>query len=229
MSLLLDHLWQSTVVLWQSTVVLAVIGLLTVFFRKNGAHVRHALWTVASLKFLLPFACLTAVGGFVSHLFSSPPPALPVLTTFQGAAQPFSYSTTFAAATSTRMNWLPLLVAAWGVGFLTVCCIWLVRWQKLRSMVRAAREAEMAAPMKVKISSGQLEAGLIGIVHPVLLLPEGIAEKTVGRRAGGNRRSRSLSHASPRQSLRRAAYARRGSVLVLATGLVAWRAHDHGA
>jgi beta-lactamase regulating signal transducer with metallopeptidase domain len=170
MSLLLDHLWQSTV-------VLAVIGLLTVFFRKNGAHVRHALWTAASLKLLLPFACLTAVGGFVSHLFSSPPPALPVLTTFQGAAQPFSYSATFAAATSTRMNWLPLLVAAWGVGFLTVCCVWLVRWQKQRSMLHAAREVEMAAPMKVKISSGRLEAGLIGIVHPVLLLPEGIAEK----------------------------------------------------
>jgi beta-lactamase regulating signal transducer with metallopeptidase domain len=170
MSLLLDHLWQSTI-------VLAVIGLLTLFFRKNGAHVRHALWTVASLKFLLPFACLTALAGFVSHLFSSPPSAPPILTSFEGAAQPFSHSTSLVAATSTPMNWLPLLGVAWGVGFLTVCYVWMARWRKLRAMLRAAWEVEIAAPMKVKMSSERLEAGLIGIVHPVLLLPEGIAEK----------------------------------------------------
>ena len=39
--ILFDHIWQSTV-------VLAGIGLLTLFFRNNGAPVRHALWVAAS-------------------------------------------------------------------------------------------------------------------------------------------------------------------------------------
>ena len=53
---LLDHLWQSTLF------VLAA-GLLTLLFRRNGAAVRYGLWFAASMKFLVPFALLTALGG----------------------------------------------------------------------------------------------------------------------------------------------------------------------
>src|SRR5260370_35583352 len=49
--------------LWQSTVFAAVIGLATLAFRKNRAAVRHALWLAASIKFLVPFAALVALGG----------------------------------------------------------------------------------------------------------------------------------------------------------------------
>src|SRR5215831_16106150 len=56
MSLLANHLWQST---------LFAIGavLLTLFFRKNGAHVRYWVWFAASVKFLIPFSLLVALGG----------------------------------------------------------------------------------------------------------------------------------------------------------------------
>jgi len=52
---LLDHLWQSSL-------FTGGIALLTLFLRKNGAAVRFWLWFAASLKFLVPFAVLTALG-----------------------------------------------------------------------------------------------------------------------------------------------------------------------
>ena len=48
--------------LWQSTIVVVVVGVLTLLLRHNRAHVRYVLWLVASLKFLVPFAWLEALG-----------------------------------------------------------------------------------------------------------------------------------------------------------------------
>src|SRR6187200_2875188 len=48
---------------WQSTLFAAAIGLVTLALRRNGAAVRHALWLTASLKFLVPFAALMALGA----------------------------------------------------------------------------------------------------------------------------------------------------------------------
>ena len=49
--------------LWQSTLCLAIVALLTLACRDNRAHVRHWLWLAASVKFLVPFAPLMAIGG----------------------------------------------------------------------------------------------------------------------------------------------------------------------
>ena len=40
--------------IWRATAFAIGLGLLTVAFRRNGAHVRYALWLSASLVFLLP-------------------------------------------------------------------------------------------------------------------------------------------------------------------------------
>jgi hypothetical protein len=48
--------------LWQSTLVLGVAGALAWLLRKNAARVRFAIWSGASLEFLVPFAPLIAVG-----------------------------------------------------------------------------------------------------------------------------------------------------------------------
>jgi bla regulator protein BlaR1 len=47
----------------QSTLFAGIAGLLTLFRRKNRAHMRYWLWFLASVKFLLPFSILVAVGG----------------------------------------------------------------------------------------------------------------------------------------------------------------------
>ena len=51
--------------LWQSTLFAAVVALLALGFRRNRAGVRYGLWFVASAKFLVPFAALTAAGPLV--------------------------------------------------------------------------------------------------------------------------------------------------------------------
>jgi len=49
--------------LWQSTFCVIAVWLLTLALKKNHAAVRYGLWLAASLKFLIPFSLLVAVGG----------------------------------------------------------------------------------------------------------------------------------------------------------------------
>jgi hypothetical protein len=49
--------------LWQSTLFAGAAGLLTLLLRKNRAAIRHSLWLTASLKFLVPFSLLIAIGN----------------------------------------------------------------------------------------------------------------------------------------------------------------------
>jgi bla regulator protein blaR1 len=49
--------------LWQSTLFAITAGLLTLALRRNRAQVRYGLWLAASLKFLVPFSVLVAMGS----------------------------------------------------------------------------------------------------------------------------------------------------------------------
>jgi TonB family protein len=170
MSIVLDHLWQSTA-------VLAVIGLLTLFFRNNGAHVRHALWTVASLKFLVPFFVLNGLGIWLAHLLGLAVPSLAAVETLHAAGQPFSDGPIFRAMPMPGAFAVFVLMAVWLAGVCALLAVWVSRWWTLRGTVRAARDGGIAAPMPVAIAPAQLEPGLVGIFRSVLLLPEGIAER----------------------------------------------------
>src|SRR5438046_7504082 len=52
--------------LWQSTLFAITAGLLTLILRKNHARVRYWLWLAASVKFLIPFSLLVALGSYLS-------------------------------------------------------------------------------------------------------------------------------------------------------------------
>jgi hypothetical protein len=51
--------------LWQSTLFAGVIAILTLAVRHNRARLRYGLWLAASVKFLVPFTILAAVGGML--------------------------------------------------------------------------------------------------------------------------------------------------------------------
>jgi hypothetical protein len=51
--------------LWQSSVFCAAIWLCSLLTRPNAAIVRLWMWRIAALKFLLPFALLCALGGWM--------------------------------------------------------------------------------------------------------------------------------------------------------------------
>ncbi len=72
--------------LWQSTIFALAAALLTLAVRKNHARIRHSIWLVASLKFLIPFSLLVSAG---SHLqWSNPPVPLTPRLARDSADQP---------------------------------------------------------------------------------------------------------------------------------------------
>ncbi|MBN9543876.1 MAG: aspartyl protease family protein [Alphaproteobacteria bacterium] len=82
MSLLLDHLWQSSLCVGGA-------ALIAVALRRNSAGVRFWVWFAASLKFLVPFATLTALGSTVLAPMV-PPVAVPRVALAEPLAKPFS-------------------------------------------------------------------------------------------------------------------------------------------
>ena len=163
-ALVLDHLWQSTL-------FAAGAALLTLALRNNGAHIRFWVWFAASVKFLIPFSGLAALG---SYLLTPIAPQISAshLLFMQPAAQPFSAPAVQAAANT---DWTPFLLALWGLGFAAMAMRWLLRWSQLRRVARAAADFPLAAPVRVRMAPSSLEPGLVGIWRPFILLPQGIA------------------------------------------------------
>ncbi len=165
--------------LWQSTVFAVVVALVTWSLRRNRARIRYWLWSVASYKFLLPFAWLVSIGHhFQGH---AAPAILPLTFTamvdrVSGPIFPAAFSPTEAAS-----NHLPALVylvwAVWAGGFLTITAGWSLEWLRIRGLVRVASPLHLGLPIRALSTSARLEPGVFGVFRPVLLLPEGIAAR----------------------------------------------------
>lgn len=167
-ALVLDHLWQSTLFALGA-------GLLTLALRNNGAHIRFWVWFAASIKFLIPLAGLTALGGALLTPIA-PRISAPELLFLQPAAQPFSAPMRVLPVQPVAdTDWTLLLAAFWGLGFAVMAMRWLLRWSRLRRLARDAVDVPIAAPIGVRITPSSLEPGLVGIWRPFILLPQGMA------------------------------------------------------
>lgn len=171
MAPLLDHLWQSTM-------VAALAALLALALHNNSARIRFWLWFAASVKFLVPFAALAAAGETLARFLPVTLTAPPRLLAIAPAAERFSAP---AAALTPQVDGgltLALLLGSvWAVGALVVLGVRLARSLKLRSVLKDARDLDLSAvpaSVKVKTSSSLLEPGLVGILKPVVLLPQGL-------------------------------------------------------
>ena len=158
--------------LWQSTLVAVVVTVLTFLFRNNSARVRHALWLTASLKFLLPFSLLAALGRMA---FVQPVPveSFALLTRISPVAMPFSA----VAPVPAHLPWLTLVTIVWALGAAAIAGIWLLRWHRLSVIARGGRNLPFDLPVPVRATSALMEPGLVGIWRPVILLPEGIFQQ----------------------------------------------------
>jgi len=164
--------------LWQSTLFAILAGLLTLAFRKNRAQVRYWLWFSASLKFLIPFSLLLALGGYLGRSPAAKSIAVPAITyTVVQVAEPFPEAIPPTPA-RTNQDWLPIaLFGLWAWG---VACIALMRlrgWLRIRAAVRASIPLDMPFPVEVRSSPALLEPGVVGFFRPVLLCPAGIKER----------------------------------------------------
>lgn len=174
-SLLANHLWQSTV-------VAALAALLAFTLRKNQARVRYWIWLTASLKFLIPFSLLVALGHQLAltptaHLLPTPQ----ISAVMQQVTQPFPQwpANTNAAAPAIvkhNLSILPIALCFWALGFLVVVFSWSRRWLRIHAALRAGTPLAMEAEVPVVSSPALLEPGIFGIFRQVLLLPEGITE-----------------------------------------------------
>ncbi len=163
--------------LWQSTLFAAAAVLLTLAFRRNRAQTRYTLWLLASLKFLIPFSFLVAIG---THL-KWPAAVASARPAFSTAIQQIGHPllvpdvfTSVSTSTAPAHTGAIILFAIWFCGFLVVVASWFRRWLRIRAALRNAVPLPFAAPIKLLSSPSLLEPGVFGLFRPVLVLPEGI-------------------------------------------------------
>lgn len=189
---MIDHLWQSTL-------CAAVAALVALSLRRGPAHVRYGVWLAASLKFLLPFATLTALGRqFAWRTASVTALAEPLPAALDMFVQPFATVgvTTAAAAASSQASladWWWLAATVWAIGSMTVLVTWLRRWRRVATALAAStsitsgreldilrrleRKTSARRPLRLRASDGSLEPGVCGIRRPVLLWPTTITAR----------------------------------------------------
>src|SRR6266566_3662106 len=184
--------------LWQSTVFVIAAGLLTLVLRQNHARFRYWLWLVASVKFLIPFSLLVALGSYLSGAHTVAGTNAAFYIAVEEVSQPFTQPTMpvipQVAASTGLTQLLPLFLAVvWLCGFLVVIFHWYFRWRRISVAIRksvplqegrevqALRRLERATGMgkatEMLLSRTSLEPGVFGITRPVLLWPEGISER----------------------------------------------------
>ena len=148
-------------------------GLLTLAFRKSRAQVRYWLWLSASVKFLVPFAVLMSLGSVLPRPAQTIVAAPVVAVRIVEIAEPFSEAPRLPASPRSEVPWLLIV---WACGFAGIALLRLRGWARVRAAVRASTPLNFAGAVEVRSAPGLLEPGVVGVLRPILLVPEGIAE-----------------------------------------------------
>ena len=173
--------------LWQSTLFAVLAGLLTLAMRQERARVRYWVWLAASVKFLVPFEWLSALGSQLASLSG--------ITIVRGYR---FYQAIEVVAGRTSGMVIPdfagrasIVAGVWCLGIVAVVGWWCVRWRRISRTIRGAallhrgREVKILRrvegklgvrrPIQIMKSTDATEPGVFGIAVPVLLWPEGIS------------------------------------------------------
>jgi bla regulator protein BlaR1 len=193
--------------LWQSTLVLGVACGLAWLLRRNSARARFGIWLSASLKFLVPFAPLIAVGRAIGWPSSTTMPQPTLSAALNTVNQPFVMplaATSGVGATPLGLStpdWPAALAAIWLTGVIVFLAVWTMRWVSVAALVRRSapltdsdvitrlRHAEAAIgighPLRAVVSDAAIEPGVFGIVRPVLVWPRDLGAHLTGEQIDG--------------------------------------------
>jgi len=171
-SAIVDHLWQSTL-------FALVTWVFTLALRNNAARVRYWVWMAASIKFLIPFSLLTLLGNQFSWQSSAVTSTSNVfISAVQQLAEPLTTpEIVLRSPQAQAFDFLPFVLSIWILGCVFLLTRWGMSWLSVVSAVRKAEPLAMQTPIIVRSSPVMSEPGVVGVVRPVLLLPEGIAAR----------------------------------------------------
>jgi uncharacterized protein (TIGR03435 family) len=163
--------------LWQSTAFLGVAALIALMLRRHSAAVRYRVWMAASIKFLLPFSALIALGERFAWR-TAPAVSGNFSYLIEQAGRPFSHALP-APPRAHSLSFPAILLAIWAAGFAIVLLRWTARWLSVRRAVREVGQASWPVPgqagrLVLRRSRSAIEPGVFGIFRPVLVLPAGI-------------------------------------------------------
>ena len=170
------RLWAT--ILWQATLFACLAALLTLALGKDRASLRYGIWLTASVKFLIPFSLLVGVGSQVEWR-NAPAVPPPLTLAIEQIGEPFARAESVPATPGRRCVAFRAGAAGCRMVFRLrlVLLRWWVRWRRIRRAVRAASPLPMHAPIEVISSPTRLEPGVFGVFRPVLLVPEGVADR----------------------------------------------------
>ena len=158
-------------------------GLLTLALRNNHARVRHGVWLVASIKFLIPISLLISLGSAIP--WQTAPqivaPSKNAVVVMDAVSQPFTWSVAHQpiadrSIESSAWSIEPVLLAVWLCGFIGIGISWYVRWRRIRAVVRAGSVVQLGLPLETIVCPDSVEPGVFGIFRPVLMLPNRLSE-----------------------------------------------------
>src|SRR5262245_35394581 len=179
--------------LWQSTIVAAIAAVLALALRKNDARIRYWIWLTPSIKFLVPFSFLIALGGMIRWPSArmSGPSRLPAF--LDEVAQPFALQPSHIGPSVRILDCSHLdsyvqesLALVWLLGSAAVLLVWLRQWRRVRTILRNSREVtcgrqlemmrrlqgtiRVNSSLRLFTSSACIEPGVVGVFRPVVLL-----------------------------------------------------------
>jgi bla regulator protein BlaR1 len=174
--------------LWQSTLFGAAVWLVTLLLRSNAASVRHRLWLTASVKFLVPFSLFVGLGARLPLRTAPIASPRPVSVVFNAIGSPFPTTTTINRGGTfqppeRQLSRLPnALTGLWFCGFAGCAGWWFLGWRKLCRALRRGVPLDLGRvggdiSVPAISSNERIEPGVFGVFRPVLLLPEGLAQR----------------------------------------------------
>jgi uncharacterized protein (TIGR03435 family) len=168
---------------WQSTLFVALVWLVTLALRRHDARLRYWLWAAASVKFLLPLSWLIGLGTLIEWR-TAPAIAQPAATFVMQEilAPPLLYDAVAPQVLQDTNIGRWVVLGVWLAGIVVVFFWWGRQWRPVRWALRSATPLQLtpdcdAGGLTVMSSPSAFEPGVVGIVRPVLLVPQGLVDR----------------------------------------------------
>jgi beta-lactamase regulating signal transducer with metallopeptidase domain len=197
--------------LWQTTVFALTAWGITRLLKRSTVRVRYFVWSIALMKFLLPSALLILALERIGVDITLTAPATgagaeivsriaqPILPVVDHGAIPAAEPTAAASPVNreSHREFYCLLSLFWGLGAAAVSTRWLVRRWRFRLALRAGAEITTGREavafnqarswlfthreIKLVAVPGLRELGVWRVWRPIVLLPDGMAERLSDR------------------------------------------------